>query len=211
VIRDYHAKKMKNSVSIIDFINEELSNDFQIEPPKGAFEYLLLNGYILLIFDGLDELIDTRYREKMVDEIESFCTLYPPIPIIVTSRRIGYEQAALREDMFEIYEMTSFNQAQIREYVEKWFNLDYDLKPNERTEKAKNFMIESEKLADLRSNSLMLSLMCNIYRQENYIPENRPKIYQKCAEMLFKKWDRHRGINPGITIQDAKIESLTQV
>ena len=208
VIRDYHAKKMKNSVSIIDFINEELSNNFQIEPPKGAFEYLLLNGYILLIFDGLDELIDTRYREKMVDEIESFCTLYPSIPIIVTSRRIGYEQAALREDMFEIYEMTSFNQAQIREYVEKWFNLDYDLKPNERTEKAKNFMIESEKLADLRSNSLMLSLMCNIYRQENYIPENRPKIYQKCAEMLFKKWDRHRGINPGITIQDAKIESL---
>ena len=69
-------------------------------------------------------------------------------------------------------------------------------------------MIESEKVSDLRSNTLMLSLMCNIYRQENYIPENRPKIYQKCAEMLFKKWDKHRGINPGITIQDSKIESL---
>ncbi|WP_292375808.1 MULTISPECIES: NACHT domain-containing protein [unclassified Methanosarcina] len=208
VIRDYHAEKTKNNISIIDFINEEFSNDFQIEPPKGTFEYLLLNGYILLIFDGLDELIDTRYREKMVNEIESFCTLYPSTPIIVTSRRIGYEQATLREDMFEIYEMTSFNQAQIKEYVEKWFNLDFELRPNERSEKARRFMIESEKVSDLRSNSLMLSLMCNIYRQENYIPENRPKIYQKCAEMLFKKWDKHRGINPGITIQDSKIESL---
>jgi hypothetical protein len=61
---------------------------------------------------------------------------------------------------------------------------------------------------DLRSNSLMLSLMCNIYKQENYIPENRPKIYQACAEILFKKWDRRREINPGLTIQDSKIESL---
>lgn len=207
VVKDYQAEKIKNNISIIDFISENLTN-FQIEPLKGAFKYLLLNGYILLIFDGLDELLDTRYREKMVDEIESFCTLYPSVPVIVTSRKIGYEEAALREDMFEVYEMTSFNRPQIQEYVEKWFNLDYDLSINQRIEKAKHFMIESEKVSDLRSNSLMLSLMCNIYRQENYIPENRPKIYQKCAEMLFKKWDRHRGINPEITIQDSKIESL---
>ena len=126
VVKDYQAEKMKNNISIIDFISESLTN-FQIKPPKGAFKYLLLNGYILLIFDGLDELLDTRYRENMVYEIESFCTLYPSIPVIVTSRKIGYEEAALREDMFEIYEMTSFNRPQIQEYVEKWFNLDYDL------------------------------------------------------------------------------------
>ncbi len=208
VIKDYQAEKMKNNISIIDFISDGLNPNFQIEPPKGAFKYLLLNGYILLIFDGLDELLDTRYREQIVYEIESFCTLYPSIPVIVTSRRIGYEEAALRDDMFEIYEMTSFNRNQIREYVEKWFSLDYELSSNQRIEKARHFMIESEKVSDLRSNSLMLSLMCNIYRQENYIPENRPKIYQKCAEMLFKKWDRYRGINPKITIQDSKIESL---
>jgi Predicted NTPase (NACHT family) len=207
VVKDYQAEKIKNNISIIDFISKSLTN-LQIEPPKGAFKYLLLNGYILLIFDGLDELLDTGSREDVVYEIESFCTLYPSIPVIVTSRKIGYEEAALREDMFEIYEMASFNRPQIQEYVEKWFNLDYDLSLNQRIEKARHFMIESEKVSDLRSNSLMLSLMCNIYRQENYIPENRPKIYQKCAEMLFKNWDKHRGINPEITIQDSKIESL---
>lgn len=208
VIKDYHAEKKKNGISIIDFVNKELNDDFQGKTPNGFFEYLLLNGYILMIFDGLDELLDVAFREKVVNEIESFSTIYPSIPIIITSRRIGYEEAALREDMFEIYEMTSFNIAQIQEYVEKWFNLDSYLKPNERREKAKSFMIESERVSDLRSNSLMLSLMCNIYKQENYIPENRPKIYQACAEILFKKWDRRREINPGLTIQDSKIESL---
>ena len=69
-------------------------------------------------------------------------------------------------------------------------------------------MIESQKVSDIRSNSLMLSLMCNIYKQENYIPENRPKIYKKCADMLFRAWDRSRGINPDVTIQDTKMESL---
>lgn len=34
VIRDYHAKKTKSDSSIIDFINDELSSDFQIEPQK---------------------------------------------------------------------------------------------------------------------------------------------------------------------------------
>lgn len=208
-INDYHVEKMKNRISIIDFINNELKNYFQGKKiPNGFFEYLLLNGYILMIFDGLDELLNAGFREKMVKEIELFCTLYPSVPVIVTSRRVGYEEAALREDMFEIYEMTSFDESQIQEYVQKWFSLDTDLKTNEQIQKADSFMLESEKVSDLRSNSLMLSLMCNIYKQENYIPENRPKIYQACSEILFRKWDRRRNINPEIMIQDSKIESL---
>jgi predicted NACHT family NTPase len=42
----------------------------------------------------------------------------------------------------------------------------------------------------------MLSLMCAIYKGENYIPRNRPDVYEKCAVMLFEAWDRSRGINP---------------
>jgi predicted NACHT family NTPase len=41
----------------------------------------------------------------------------------------------------------------------------------------------------------MLALMCNIYRGENYIPRNRPDVYEKCAMMLFERWDKSRGIH----------------
>ena len=40
----------------------------------------------------------------------------------------------------------------------------------------------------------MLALMCSIYRDENYIPRNRPEIYEKCSKMLFERWDKSRGI-----------------
>ena len=41
----------------------------------------------------------------------------------------------------------------------------------------------------------MLSLMCSLYRGENYIPKNRPDLYEKCSLMLFERWDRGRGIH----------------
>ena len=46
----------------------------------------------------------------------------------------------------------------------------------------------------------MLGLMCNIYRGENYIPTNRPEVYEKSATMLFEKWDTRRGIKVALPI-----------
>ena len=42
--------------------------------------------------------------------------------------------------------------------------------------------------------SLLLALLCNIYRGEGYLPRNRPDIYERCADMLFRRWDKGRGI-----------------
>jgi hypothetical protein len=36
--------------------------------------------------------------------------------------------------------------------------------------------------------------MCGIYASENYIPHNRPDVYEKCALLLFDRWDKQRGI-----------------
>ena len=43
--------------------------------------------------------------------------------------------------------------------------------------------------------------MCNIYRGEGYIPRNRPDVYEKCADMLFERWDKRRDIKLPIPIQ----------
>ncbi len=39
--------------------------------------------------------------------------------------------------------------------------------------------------------------MCDIYRGEGYIPKNRPEVYEKCSELLLKKWDKVIIINDG--------------
>jgi hypothetical protein len=59
---------------------------------------------------------------------------------------------------------------------------------------AQRFLAESVHASDLRANPLMLSLLCMLYRYEGYIPENRPRVYEECSELLFWRWDKIRHI-----------------
>src|SRR5205085_10745108 len=136
---------------------------------------------------------DTSYRQEIRDDIESFCNLYPSVPVIVTSREVGYEQAPLA-DKFDVYSLAPFTEEQVEEYVSKWFELGTDLTSSQIKRKSTSFLHERRIVSDLRSNPLMLSLMCRIYRGESYIPRKRPDVYRKCAEMLFARWDRSRDI-----------------
>lgn len=194
VLREYGAEKKTRNWSILQFIEATARSRYQLEPPPRAFEYLFLNGRALVIFDGLDELLQSSYRQEIRGDVESFCNLYPSVPVLVTSRELGYEQAPLDEKRFETFRLAPFDDDQISDYAKKWFALDEELTTDEKTGKAASFLEESRIVADLRSNPLMLALMCNIYRGEGYIPRNRPDVYEKCAVMLFDRWDKSRDI-----------------
>ena len=196
VLRNYGVEKKERRCSILEFIETEAEGTYQLTtPPEGTFEYLLLNGKAFVIFDGLDELLDTGFRQEIRDDVQSFCNLYPSVPVLVTSREVGYEQAPLNEQLFEAFHLEPFDHNQVKEYAQKWFKIaDINTPYKKRQQKIDNFLVESEDVSDLRSNPLMLALMCNIYRGENYIPKNRPEVYEKCATMLFERWDRSRNI-----------------
>lgn len=194
VLREYGRLKKAQNCSILQFIEVQANANYQVQPPRGAFEYLLLNGRLLVVFDGLDELLDTSYRQEVSADVESFCTLYPNVPVLVTSRDVGYEQAPLDEETFSLLRIAPFDDEQVSDYSEKWFARDDDYPKEQRSQKAKAFLAESEVAPDLRSNPLMLGLMCNLYKVEGYIPRNRADVYEKCSIMLFERWDKGRGI-----------------
>jgi len=200
VLRDYAAVKATHNQSILQFIETTANTHYQVPPPPRAFEYLLLNGRAMVIFDGLDELLDTRRRQEIAADVESFCGRYPAAPVLVTSREVGYEQAPLDRGLFEAFRLAPFDDGQVVRYVEQWFALDPDLAPAPRMDRAQAFLGESRSVPDLRSNPLMLGLMCNLYRRENYIPRNRPEVYERCATLLFDRWDRSRSIHAGLPI-----------
>jgi len=200
VLRDYAAVKAAHNQSILQFIETTANTHYQVPPPPGAFEYLLLNGRAMVIFDGLDELLDTRRRREIADDVESFCGRYPAAPVLVTSREVGYEQASLDKDLFQVLRLAPFDGPQVTQYVERWFALDPDLAPVQQADRVRAFLRESRSVPDLRSNPLMLGLMCNLYRRENYIPRNRPEVYERCATLLFERWDRSRSIHAGLPI-----------
>ncbi|MEX5301987.1 NACHT domain-containing NTPase [Kocuria sabuli] len=194
VLREYAHKDLENERSITEFMAEQLSSRYGTALSINALESILSDGNACVIFDGLDELIDSNHRREVRDRVEIFSVSYPHADILVTSRRIGYEEAPLDPQVFDAFIVGSFDTKSTHQYVKQWFETqssDYD---NEPGILAADFMAQSHEVSDLRSNPLMLSLMCMIYRGEHYIPQNRPEVLEKCAKMLFEKWDGHRSI-----------------
>lgn len=201
-LKDYGADKRAHGHSVREFLEERARSSLQFEVPDGAFEYLLAMGRLLVIFDGLDELLDTSYRQEIREDVESFGRRYPSLPVIVTSREVGYAQAPLDPRVYRATRIRDFDDERVTSYAEKWFRLDGDLMPGEQEAKAENFVLESSVVPDLRRNPLLLALMCNLYRGQNYIPRNRPDVYESCARMLFEVWDKSRGIEAVLPIAE---------
>ncbi len=201
VLRQFATVKKDRGVSIRGYVEELAQASYQLSIPDRAFEHLLLSGRVIVLFDGLDELLETTRRQEIRDDVESFCRRYPHVPVVVTSRSVGYEQAALDPDVFDTLRLSEFSEDQIAEYAHKWFALDT---PNsdDHGERADAFIEESRAVPDLRVNPLLLALMCNFYRGQNYLPRNLPDVYENCARMLFETWDRSRGIEPVLPIAE---------
>ncbi|MGW3955062.1 NACHT domain-containing protein [Streptomyces sp. NPDC004752] len=192
VLREYASHYKANHESIIDFLEKQCKADYATPAPEGAIDYLLLNGRAVVVFDGLDELTDNSLRASIVDAVEAFTHAYPTAPILVTSRKVGYEMAALDENLFVVTHLSPFNAFQKKSYVEKWFSNVRGSTGEEGM--PERFLAESSHAKDLTSNPLMLGLMCALYRGEGYIPRNRPDLYRRCSEFLFERWDASRGI-----------------
>ncbi|MFC8792255.1 NACHT domain-containing protein [Streptomyces cinereoruber] len=174
---------------ILDWINKSLRDNLQLEIKRETINDILTLGRALVVFDGIDEIIDIGKRQSFVRTIEQFAVRYPLAPILVTARRVGYQKAPLRSSEFDLYELDDYNAEQIEEYAENWFAA------TERTATEKSaFLRESATVPDVCSNPLMLSLLCALYRARGYIPRNRREVYKACADLLFQRWDSMRQI-----------------
>jgi hypothetical protein len=194
-LRDFSTKESAGRFE--ENIIDGLKARFHSAAPKGAIEYLLLAGRACVIFDGLDELLDTSLRRRITQSIEGFAASYPNVRIMVTSRIVGYDQAPLDPDTFTVYAIEPFTDKDVDAYSRAWFTLEkWTSEPGNPHERHKAFMQTSRAVADLRTNPLLLALLCNLYKATGYqdLPRSRPAVLEKCALMLFDRWDRHRSI-----------------
>jgi hypothetical protein len=194
------ARTNEPQLDLLTYLERELRNFTNIPPNDiaGELRYLLTYGQAVLAFDGLDEILDPARRREFVALVTSFSDSYPLCPVIVTSRLVGYSEAPL-PDEFERLTLKGFERDQVVKYVQKFFKIVGGYKKAEAEERAKDFIKQTNKNAtDLRTNPLLLGIMCWLFYTRGNVPENLPEIYKECALLMFDKWDRLRGIKAEI-------------
>jgi hypothetical protein len=116
--------------------------------------------------------------------------------MIVTTRIVGYQRSPIDPIAFGHFRLREFTVDQIDEYAERWFGL------MGRPELRESFMNESRSVDDLRTNPLMLSLLCSLFKAHGTIPRNRLAVYRRCADLLFHQWDSARQIQQNEDLPD---------
>lgn len=194
VLREFTESFHEGGHDLLHYLEKACLAPYNVKPPRDGVEYLLRTGRAVVVLDGLDELVQTALRRRVVALVEGFAHLHPLVPILVTTRKIGYDEAALSQNLFVRADIREFDEHQVAEYVQRWFVLDEATSPAERERLTTSFVQDSEPIPELRSNPLLLSLLCAMYSSDRYLPRNMAQVYERCALMLFEQWDSKRGI-----------------
>ncbi|MCG8926789.1 NACHT domain-containing NTPase [Lentzea sp. CC55] len=194
VLREFATSFDEGGHDLLHYLEKLCQAPYNVKPPRDGVEYLLRTGRGVVVLDGLDELVQTELRRRVVSLVEGFAHLYPLVPILVTARKVGYEDAPLSTELFLSSTIEEFDSQRVAGYVQRWFTLDEATSPAERSRLITSFMEDSAQIPELRSNPLLLTLLCAMYSSDRYLPRNLAQVYERCALMLFEQWDSKRGI-----------------
>jgi hypothetical protein len=198
------------NVGFIAYIAENLLSDHDQALGVATFRYLLHTGRAVVFFDGLDEIIDIDSRRQVIEKIEKFSRRFVSAALVVTSREIGYDHAPVR-GTFKHLVLEPFDQDQTEQFASNVFTAVPRKDGIAADALLGEFMTDSLAVRDLRSNPLLLGVLCLLYASSHRIPRNRLQLYRRCAAMLFEVWDGERGIFVPLIDADAAEQAVRDV
>ena len=170
--------------SLINLISNIFEENGISKPDKLVLE-LLTEGKLILLFDGLDEIIQEK-KEEIIEEIITLSNKYHQNKFFVSTRLSDYH-GELSE--FKEVELMEFSRENSIEFINKWFS---ENKEKGKREKLIYFINEFPQIAEIANNPLLLSLICNVFEFDLEIPSRRTTLYKRCLECLLREWDAQR-------------------
>ena len=161
-------------------------------------------GNLLILLDGLDE-VPTKNLNTVIDRIQDFVDLYDQNRFIISCRTAFYKSSFNR---FTDVEMADFDDSQIEQYINNWFNSETDIQENTATNCWSLLQQpEYEAAQELARTPLLLTFLCLVYDKSETFPNNRSVLYGKALRILLEEWaadkrirrDKiYQGLNTGL-------------
>lgn len=181
---------------IVDFVSSSLL-DSDEQDLASTLMYHLRIGAVFFVADGLDEVLTTSNRARVVHEINAFRKEFPLCQILVTSRYVGYETQPL--DGFAHLGVDHLSNDAIEKIYRNVSSTVLKRCDAEVDSRLHSFLIDARKKAmELIRSPLLLTLIVIIYDKKSEIPDNRANLYAFCADLLFDQWDKYRDIVPDL-------------
>ncbi|GAA3564510.1 NACHT domain-containing protein [Kribbella ginsengisoli] len=177
--------------SILEYLTNNINAVYQVDLPERLILEYFESGSALVIFDGLDEILDLSDRHLAVQVIELFSFRFPRCSILITSRTAGYSQVRLDNDIFDTYHLNEFSSSDAASYLER----RYQAHPGQVPRLSSELLLSNLTQADhLTGNPLFLSMLINLYSYTGSIPKRVTAVYRNWLDLAVYQWDRSRGI-----------------
>jgi predicted phosphodiesterase len=154
------------------------------------------SGHALLVVDGLDEVSGTDAREGLRARIQGFAASHPAVPVLATSRVVGYDDAPLDRQAFTAFVLEPFDDVRQERFVERWYAVAEPHDPSERARKQASLIaaLKAEPRAQqLARNPLLATLIALVHHHQAELPGRRARLYELVVELMLVTWPAARG------------------
>jgi hypothetical protein len=173
-------RKVTKSSPLVPSLFRALSA-YDITVDDATFDYLARSGRMVLILDGFDELESSLVRETTL-ELEHLSQKYPDLQIVVSSRPNNEIQ---KLNAFRIMEIAPLDQSDYSPFLRS-----LGLSAVRVADIAHAVRSSPNKVAELITTPLMLTLVVFVYESEKQIPPDLPEFFERLFYTVFTRHDK---------------------
>lgn len=188
--------------------------------PAGWADRALVDGRVLLLVDGLDEVPQAQ-RAKTRQWLRELLAAYPQAAYLVTTRPSAVPEGWLADSDFTELTVRPMSTRDVSVFVTRWHaaaaanatSAQESAQLASLEEALKDTVRSQRDLARLTTTPLLCALVCALHRdRRGHLPHGRMELYEAALSMLLHRRDSERDIEApeGLTFTEHQSVQLLQ-
>ncbi|WP_164938051.1 NACHT domain-containing protein [Bradyrhizobium guangxiense] len=187
--------------NLLRFVAKEIARQCNLHFHESEWleivQHLLFFGRMVIVFDGVDEIVSAAKRRDAISSMKQFANRFLQNTFIFTCRRTDFIVTPILG--VEIFHLRQFSSAETRAYFRSASRWVFEKTDEDIDREQDQFIQQAQRHAEeFVRNPLLLALIVWIYSVGQRIPDNRIELYAECSDLLFRRWDSLKAIDPEI-------------